>query len=156
MFLQCWAAQFIEKVLNGSIEISDVDVCQFCYKVTDTSYHYFQLLDIFHAPILFKQDKDILDYLTTLYNEERNTFDTNALIRDFKEGKEIAVKVFNTGYIWYDDLVDVEDYEVAERTSYLSSYYSESEIENMKKENINLYYQMVCEAIFETDYYEQC
>lgn len=131
-------------------EVSDINCAQFCTKINDTTYQYWQLQNNYSD---FVFDKELINYINSLVDSESQTIDTNKLVSDFSHNVPMAIKLVNNYNLWYEDTIDINDYTEAERMDNLLAYYTLDEIKRMKEKNYPLYIQMICEAIFELNYY---
>ena len=104
-------------------ECTDPDECQFCRKVNDTPFEYIQL----------KSD------------------DLRAFVKSFRLSNKRLLEVLNdktTIKDWYQDEIDVNDYDSDQIGSYVSAYGGEEYLGDSKGAERN---QLIAESIFETD-----
>jgi hypothetical protein len=100
---------------------TDPDTCQFCRKISDTEFEYIQLKE------------DVFDKLKV------QGYGKKAL--DFLNGRTYPAD-------WYQDIIDVDEYDDDEVEEYLAPYgYDFADFNCYTKENN----QIIAECIFETD-----
>ena len=104
-------------------ECTDPDEGQFCRKVNDTTFEYIQL-----------KTEDLKQFLHAF----------------MLGGKNLLVTLNNRTYVtdWYEDEINVEDYDADEIGSYVSAYGGEEYLGDSKGAERN---QLIVECIFETD-----
>lgn len=104
-------------------ECTDPDECQFCRKVNDTTFEYIQL----------------------------KTDDLRAFVKSFTlSNKHLLSTLNDRTYItdWYQDEIDVNDYDADQIGSYVSAYGGDEFLGDSEGAERN---QLVAESIFETD-----
>ena len=102
---------------------TDPDEGQFCRKVNDTTFEYIQL----------------------------KTDDLRAFVKSFRlSNKHLLSTLNDRTYItdWWEDEINVEDYDADEIGSYVSAYGGEEYLGDSKGAERN---QLIAESIFETD-----
>ena len=102
---------------------TDPDEGQFCRKVNDTTFEYIQL----------------------------KTDDLRAFVKSFSlSNKHLLTTLNNRTFVtdWWEDEINVEDYDADEIGSYVSAYGGEEYLGDSKGAERN---QLIAESIFETD-----
>lgn len=102
---------------------TDPDEGQFCRKVNDTTFEYIQL----------------------------KTDDLRAFVKSFSlSNKHLLTTLNNRTFVtdWWEDEINVEDYDADEIGSYVSAYGGEEYLGGSKGAERN---QLIAESIFETD-----
>lgn len=135
-----------------NMERTDVDTCQFGIKITEKSYRYIQLRDIIYVPKSCLNQAVIDYYNQELKDNDSNTYNTNKLLQDFKNGKSEAIHIIDCPYFWDDEVIDLNHYSNDEIVDYLNDYYPMDEIKEMHEKNIEMFNQLACEAIFEMEF----
>lgn len=104
-------------------ECTDPDEGQFCRKVNDTTFEYIQL----------------------------KTDDLRAFVKSFRLSNKHLLSTLNDRTFvtdWWEDEINVEDYDADEIGSYVSAYGGEEYLGDSKGAERN---QLIAESIFETD-----
>lgn len=133
------------------IKVTDVDNCQLCIKINDRGYKYFQIKDIKRVPKIFLYQEVIDYYNNELLDNEHNSFNTEKLLLDFKNGKAEAIHIIDCSYFWFIEWEDLDEFDEYEIEDMLLNYYPKEEVEEMIKD-IPSNLQLICEAFFEMSY----
>lgn len=133
------------------MEITDPDACQFAIKVGETAWRYAQMKSPYGLPktCVTREEKE---YYDTLVDERIDSINGVKFMKDFKDGKEMAVKIANNAYMWEDWDIAIGNYDNEEIIDAMSSYFPMEEIKRLYEKEHEKFVQMACECLFEQTY----
>lgn len=117
-------------------ECVDIDFCRFALKETKDKYTFWQLKDVKFTVVRDSvKDKNVLEYLDSLYDVEGNCYNGKKLIDDFDNGNEYAVAVISDKGLWEYGVVDTDTLDKTGMITILSDIYQENEAQRIIEHN---------------------